>query len=97
MTIPLAVLDIRLYSLILLWLKGALNNLSPTFFLVVIDPLLRDMSQKSLGLSVHGLYVGSVGHADDIHTTAAYKPIPSCELGQMFPEDLPAFCTAVQC
>ena len=35
-----------------------------------MDILLRDLSQKSLGLSVHNLYVGSGGHADDIRITA---------------------------
>ena len=47
--------------------------LSPSLFLVVMDILLRDLSQKSLGLSVHNLYVGSGGHADDIRTTATNK------------------------
>ena len=47
--------------------------LSPTLFLVVMDLLLRNMSQKSIGLSIHDLYVGSGGHADDIHTIAANK------------------------
>ena len=47
--------------------------LSPTLFLVVMDLLLRKLSQKSIGLSIHDLYVGSGGHADDIRTIAANK------------------------
>ena len=47
--------------------------LSPTLFLVVMDLLLRKMSQKSTGLSIHDLYIGSGGHADDIRTIAANK------------------------
>ena len=75
MTIPLAMLGMRAHSLILSWLKGHKKGsvLSPTLFLVVIDLLLRDMPQKCLGLSVHDLYVGSGGHADDIRTAAANK------------------------
>ena len=42
-------------------------------FLVVMDLLLRKMSQKSIGLSIHDVYVGSGGHADDICTIAANK------------------------
>ena len=38
-----------------------------------MDLLLRKMSQKSIGLSIHDLYVGSGGHTDDIRTIAANK------------------------
>lgn len=44
-----------------------------TFFLMVIDLLLKDMSQKRLGLSIHDIYVCSGGHADDICTIATSK------------------------
>ncbi len=47
--------------------------LSPTPFLVVMDLLLKEMSQEKVGLSVNGLHVGSGGHTDVIRNAAASK------------------------
>ena len=40
--------------------------LSPTFFNIVMDPLLRTLESLDLGLSVNNLYSGAYLHADDI-------------------------------
>ena len=42
--------------------------LSPVLFLLVMDPLLLDLKQKSCGLNIKGLYLGALSHADDIRT-----------------------------
>ena len=42
--------------------------LSPTLFLLVMDPLLKKLESASLGLKINDLFVGSFGHADDIRT-----------------------------
>ncbi len=42
--------------------------LSPVLFLLVMDPLLLQLSSSSCGLSVCGLYLGALSHADDIRT-----------------------------
>ena len=42
--------------------------LSPTLFLIVMDPLLRYLEASGAGLTVNGLYVGAYLHADDIRT-----------------------------
>ena len=47
--------------------------LSPTFFLIVIDVLLKRMRESNCGLSVRGTYMGAATHADDIRTTAPSK------------------------
>ena len=47
--------------------------LSPTFFLIVIDVLLKCMRESNCGLSVRGTYMGAATHADDIRTTAPSK------------------------
>ena len=44
--------------------------LSPTLFLLVMDPLLRKLESSGLGLSVNGLFAGAYLHADDIRTLA---------------------------
>ena len=46
--------------------------LSPTFFLIVIDVLLKRMRESNCGLSVRGTYMGAATHAD-IRTTAPSK------------------------
>ena len=35
-----------------------------------MDPLLADLISKNLGLSIHGLFLGTFSHADDIRTAA---------------------------
>ena len=42
--------------------------LSPSLFLMVMDPLLRTLQQEGLGPSFSGLYGGGFAHADDIRT-----------------------------
>ena len=44
--------------------------LSPTFFLVVIDKLLSELSEKKAGVSICELYLGGAAHADDVRTVA---------------------------
>ena len=42
--------------------------LSPTLFLLVMDPLLKKLESASLGLKINDLFVGGFAHADDIRT-----------------------------
>ena len=44
--------------------------LSPSLFLLVMDPLLKQLQSASLGLSIHNTYAGGYLHADDIRTLA---------------------------
>ena len=37
-------------------------------FLLVMDPLLKELQLSGLGLCINGLHVGSTAHADDICT-----------------------------
>ena len=41
---------------------------SPILFLLVMDPLLREMESLHLGPSFAGLYLGASAHADDVRT-----------------------------
>ena len=45
--------------------------LSPTLFLLVMDPLLRHLQSQSIGASVNSTYAGGYLHADDIRTLAS--------------------------
>ena len=42
--------------------------LSPALFLLVMDPLLKQLQLSQLGLTVNGFYAGGFLHADDIRT-----------------------------
>ena len=42
--------------------------LSPTLFLLVMDPLIMKLELASLGLKINDLFVGGFAHADDIRT-----------------------------
>ena len=44
--------------------------LSPTLFLLVIDPILLELNRRSSGPSICGLYLGAFAHADNIRTLA---------------------------
>ena len=44
--------------------------LSPALFLLVMDPLLRDMQALDVGLSLNRFYAGGFLHADDTRTLA---------------------------
>ena len=39
--------------------------ISPTLFLVVIDSLLEKLKGAYAGITLDGVYLGSLGHADD--------------------------------
>ena len=55
--------------------RGVLQGsvLSPTLFLLIIDPLLRDLACRSLGPNIRGLYAGAFAHADDIRTVSTSR------------------------
>ena len=42
--------------------------LSPVLFLLVMDPILVELREKSCGLSINGLFIGALSHADDIRS-----------------------------
>ena len=42
--------------------------LSPALFLLVMDPLLRQLQVSGVGLSINSFYPGGFLHADDIRT-----------------------------
>ena len=42
--------------------------LSPVLFLLVMDPILLELQSKSCGLSINGLCLGALSHADYIRT-----------------------------
>ena len=44
--------------------------LSPALFLLVMDPLLRQLQSLSMGASVNNMYAGGFLYADDIRTLA---------------------------
>ena len=44
--------------------------LSPLLFLLVMDPLLRQLQSSSVGTSINNMYAGGYIHADDIRTLA---------------------------
>ena len=45
--------------------------LSPVLFLLVMDPLLRELECNSLGPFVYGTYTDAFAHADDICTVTS--------------------------
>ena len=53
-------------------LQGSVQ--SPVLFLLVMDPLLRELEHSSLGPSVYGTYAGTFAHADDIRTVTSSLP-----------------------
>lgn len=44
--------------------------LSPSLFLLIMDPLIRELQSLSVGISVNNMYAGGFLHADDIRTLA---------------------------
>ena len=44
--------------------------LSPSLFLLIMDPLLRQLQSLSIGVSVNNMYAGGYLYADDIRTLA---------------------------
>ena len=55
--------------------RGVLQGsvLSPTLFLMVMDPLLRELEHRSVGPCLRELYCGAFAHADDIRTISTSK------------------------
>ena len=47
--------------------------LSPALFLLVMDPLLRQLQASGLGLSISSSYAGGFLHADDVRTLATSR------------------------
>ena len=45
--------------------------LSPLLFLLVIDSLLAELESSGTGASIGGIYLGSLGHADDLRSITA--------------------------
>ena len=56
--------------------RGVLQGsvLSPVLFLLVMDPLLRELERNSLGPSVYDTYASAFAHADDICTVTSSLP-----------------------
>ena len=52
--------------------------LSPTHFLLVMDPILLELTKRSCGPSVCGLYLGFFSHANDIGTLSTN--VSDCKL-----------------
>ena len=63
--------------------------LSPALFLLVMDPLLRQLQSLSIGASVNNMYVGGFLHADDIRTIASSTTTLKAQIStiKMFTED----------
>ena len=57
--------------------------LSPFLFLLVMDPLLRQLQSHSLGLSVNSVYAGGYLHADDIRTLASSLSSMEAQIGMV--------------
>ena len=47
--------------------------LSPSLCLMVMDPLLRQLEESGVGLSINNFYMGGFLHVDDIRTLAILK------------------------
>ena len=54
--------------------------LSPMLFLLVMDSLLTELQNTDAGVSINGIYTGSLGHADDLRSVIpTYKSkLTSC-------------------
>ena len=62
--------------------------LSPALFLLVMDPLLKQLQTSGLGLTINRFYAGGFLHADDIRTLATSESLQrQVELLKAFAEE----------
>ena len=54
--------------------------LSPALFLLVMDPLLRQLQASGVGLTVNNFYAGGFLHADDVRTLATSEESLQCQV-----------------
>ena len=54
--------------------------LSPTLFLLVMDPLFRQLQVAGVGLSINSFYAGGFLHTDDIRTLATSETSLKCQV-----------------
>ena len=54
------------------------SALSPTHFYLVMDPLLCNLRQRHLGLTVNGLLLGAFADADNICSNAYNNLLSTC-------------------
>ena len=57
--------------------------LSPVLFMIVMDPLLKQLEASGLGLSVNNFYAGGFLHADDIRTLATSVDCLNAQVGTL--------------
>ena len=50
-----------------------LVSVSRTLFLMIMDPLLKELERRSVGPCIGGLYCGAFAHADDIRTISTSR------------------------
>ena len=65
--------------------------LSPALFLLVMDPLLRQLQASRMGVSVNGFYAGGFLHADDIRTLATSEASLEAQVAQVMSLPLGTF------
>ena len=54
--------------------------LSPALFLLVMDPLLRQLQASGMGLTVNKFYAGGFLHADNVRTLATSEESLQCQV-----------------
>ena len=54
--------------------------LSPALFLLIMDPLLRQLQALSIGASVNNMYAGGFLHADDLYTSSQHLYTGSADI-----------------
>ena len=64
--------------------------LSPTLFLLIMNPLLQQLETSGLGLTINSFYAGGFAHADDIRTLATTVETLEAQVGLVRCCKLPA-------